>query len=386
MARRRICAVTGSRADYGMLYWVLREIRDHPALELQLAVTGMHLAPRFGDTWRVIKQDGFQIDARVDLQLEDDTLEGVTKAVGRGVIGFAEAFRRLEPDIVLVLGDRFEIFAAAQAALLGERALAHIAGGDVTEGSLDDAMRHAITKMAQLHFVTSEQAAARVRQLGEDPAHVFNTGSPGLDYLKRIRLLPRRELEAELDVRFRSRNLLVTFHPATLEPEPPSAQFAQLLEALDTVSADSDTTVVFTRPNADPGNESIARMIDGYLRRCHDARAFVSLGQLKYLSLMAQCDTVVGNSSSGFYEAPSLKVPTVNIGERQKGRIPADSVISCRPIAAEIVAAIRRANGLDCSATVNPYGDGESAARVAARLAAAPEPRTLLKKKFFDAG
>ncbi|MGE3991993.1 UDP-N-acetylglucosamine 2-epimerase [Pseudorhodoplanes sp.] len=383
MASRRVCVVSGSRADYGLLYWVMQEIRDHPLLDLQVVLTGMHLSSRFGETWRQVVADGFPIDARVETLLEnEDTPEAITRSVGVGVSGFAGTLTTLNPDFVVVLGDRFEIFAAAQAALLGNRVIAHIAGGDVTEGAVDEAMRHAITKMAHLHFVTNADAEARVRQLGENPARVFNTGSPGLDYLKRTVLLSRASLEEELGIRFRKRNLLVTFHPATLEADPPEVQFAQVLTAIDEICAEQETTVVFTRPNADAGNERISRLLDS--RSEENFYSFVSLGTKRYLSLMANSDVVIGNSSSGLYEAPSLKVPTVNIGERQKGRLLASSVISCAPNARDVAAAIRRAFLLDCSGTINPYGDGESARRIIAELAAVPEPRALLKKKFFD--
>ena len=377
--------MSGSRADYGLLYWVMRAIRDHPALELQVAVTGMHLARRHGETWRAIEKDGFRIDERVDTQLEGDSAVSVTKSVGHGVIGFADAFARLDPDFVLILGDRYEILAAAQAALLGNRAIAHVAGGDITEGAVDESMRHAMTKMAHLHFVTNEAAAARVRQLGEDPAHVFNTGSPGLDYLKRTTMLSRAELENALGIRFRERNLLVTFHPATLETESPAAQLSALLGALDAVSIEAPTTTVFTLPNADAGNHEIAGLIAQYVAAHPNAHAFASLGQQRYLSLMSHADAVIGNSSSGLYEAPSLKVPTVDIGDRQKGRLAAASVVHCPPVTAGIVAAIQRALVLDCSATVNPYGDGESAQRIVAQLAAVADPRALRRKRFFDA-
>jgi UDP-hydrolysing UDP-N-acetyl-D-glucosamine 2-epimerase len=385
MAERKVCVVTGSRADYGLLYWVMKEIDRHPALELQVAATGMHFSARHGETWRVIEQDGFRIDERVDTAQVDDSLLEVTRAVGRGVIGFAAAFDRLDPDIVLILGDRFEIFAAAQAALLESRTLAHIAGGDVTEGALDDALRHAMTKIAHLHFVTNAQAEARVRQLGEDPARIFNTGSPGIDTIRRARLLTRAELEAALQVKLQPRLLLVTFHPATLETERPEAQFGALLEALDEIRSRQQISLVFTMPNADPGNESIAALIRAYVARHDHAHAFVSLGQQKYLSLMSEAAAVVGNSSSGLYEAPSFKVPTVNIGERQKGRPQASSVLNCAPRRQEIAAAIRRALEMDCTATVNPYGDGDSAKRIVGHLAALPDPRALLRKRFVDA-
>lgn len=383
--RRRVCVVTGSRADYGLLYWVMRAIDEHPSLSLAVAVTGMHLCSRFGETWREVESDGFNIDARVDCLEAGDSTIAITKSVGRGVIGFADAFASLDPDWVLILGDRFEIFAAAQAALFGNRAIAHIAGGDVTEGALDESLRHAMTKMAHMHFVTNEVAAARVRQMGEDPSRVFNTGSPGLDYIRQTAFLSRAELEDELGIQFRKRTLLVTFHPATLELEPPAKQFSALLQAVSELASDGETTLVFTRPNADAGNSEISALLDEYLRDRAYGHAFVSLGPRRYLSLMRQADAVVGNSSSGLYEAPSLKVPTVNIGERQTGRLVASSVISCKPIASQIVAAIRSAYVLDCSETINPYGDGKSAPRIAELLAGAPEPRTLLKKRFFSA-
>jgi UDP-hydrolysing UDP-N-acetyl-D-glucosamine 2-epimerase len=385
MSRRKICVVTGSRADYGLLYWVMREIAGHPALALQVAVTGMHLSARHGETWRSVEQDGFRIDARVEVLSDDESAEGMAKAVGRGVAGFTDAFRALAPDVVLVLGDRFEIFAAAQAAVLTYRPIAHIAGGDVTEGAIDEVLRHCITKMSHLHFVTNAASAKRVAQLGEPVERIFNTGSPGLDYVKRTTLLSREELAERLSVRFRERTLLVTFHPATLERESPAAQFGQLLSALDAVSAEAPTGIVFTRPNADPGNAEIAVALDAYVAKHDNARAFTALGPQVYLSLMAQSDAVVGNSSSGLYEAPSLGVATVNIGDRQKGRLAASSVISVAPAAADIAAAIRRAMKMDCSAAVNPYGDGDSAARIVAQLAAVKDPRALLRKSFADA-
>jgi len=383
--QRRVCVVTGSRADYGLLYWVMQAIHQHPTLELKVAVTGMHLSPDFGDTWRQIESDGFNIDARVHSLEHGDSTVAITKSVGRGVTGFADVFVALEPDWVLILGDRFETFAAAQAALFGNRTIAHIAGGDVTEGAVDDALRHAMTKMSHLHFVTNEAAAARVRQMGEDPSRVFNTGSPGLDYIKHTTLMSPAELETELRIRFQKRTLLVTFHPATLESDSPATQFSTLLKALDYIAADGETTLIFTHPNADAGNFEVSELLADYVRLRANAYAFVSLGPRRYLSVMAQADAVVGNSSSGLYEAPSLKVPTVNIGERQKGRLTANSVISCKPNAADIASAIHKAYGLDCSLTINPYGDGESAPRIAEILASTPEPRALLKKRFFDA-
>jgi UDP-hydrolysing UDP-N-acetyl-D-glucosamine 2-epimerase len=298
----------------------------------------------------------------------------------------SEALQRLAPDIVLVLGDRFEILAAAQACLVHNIPVAHIGGGDTTEGAFDESMRHAITKMAHVHFTTHELSARRVRQLGEDPAHVHVVGNPGLDHLRRRALLDRAALEAALGAPLGRRNLLITFHPVTLEPASGVAQFEELLAALD--RQDDDTALWFTRPNADPGGRAITSALEHWLtgqprRRAH---VFASLGQLRYLSLMAQVDAVVGNSSSGLYEAPSFRIATVDIGERQRGRLAAPSVVHSAPERDAIAAAIDRALALDCSQVVNPYGDGESAARIVAVLARLPDTGSLLKKRFHLIG
>jgi len=383
MKKRRICVITGSRADYGVLYWLLRELDDDPDIELQIAVTGMHLSPEFGETYREIEKDGFAIDAKIDTLLSSDTPVGVAKSVGLGVIGFADIFQRLKPDMVVLLGDRYEVFAAAQAALFATIPVAHIAGGDSTEGSFDEAIRHSITKMAHLHFVTNELAARRVLQLGENPDCVVNVGSPGVDYIKRVQLLDRADLESKLDFKFCSKNLLVTFHPATLEMQPPGDQLRELFEALDSFR-EEDIGLLFTKPNSDTGGRTIIRMIDDYVANHNKRRAFASLGQIVYLSLVGQVDVVVGNSSSGLYEVPSFCKPTVNIGQRQTGRLQASSVINCEPIAAEIVRSIQEALTKDCSGTVNPYGDGDSSRRIASILKEIPNPGVFIKKHFFD--
>lgn len=382
MARRKLCVVTGSRADYGLLYWLMKGIQADPELQLQTIVTGMHLAPEFGSTWQTVVADGFPIDARVEMLLASDTPVGIATSMGLGTIGCAEALARLRPDILVLLGDRFEILAAAQAALVAKIPVAHIAGGDLTEGAFDDAIRHCLTKLAHLHCVTNAAAAARVRQLGEDPATVHVTGSPGIDVIKRLTLLTRDELRQALGCDFRSRNLLLTFHPATLDAQPATAQFDQLLAALDGLGP--EVGLFFTLPNADPEGRALIARIEAFVATRPHARAYASLGQLRYLSLMAQVDAVVGNSSSGLYEAPSLGKPTVNIGERQRGRLQAASVVNCPPTAAAIGAAVRQAFALDCRGVVNPYGDGESAARILAVLKAVPDPAALLRKRFCE--
>jgi UDP-hydrolysing UDP-N-acetyl-D-glucosamine 2-epimerase len=381
MMKQRICVVTGSRAEYGLLYWVLDELRDDPSVELQLVVTGMHLAPEFGRTVEEIVRDGFLIARRVDMLLASDTPGGIAKSIGLGVIGMSDAMEQLQPDIVLVLGDRYEILAAVQACLIHNIPVAHIAGGDVTEGAFDESIRHAITKMSHLHFVTNAQSAQRVRQLGEDPRRIHIVGSPGLDHLRRRPLLDRASLEVSLGAPLGERNLLITFHPVTLEPSESLAQFDELLAALDAL--DPGIVLWFTRPNADTGGRALAAALDAFVAaRQNRARAHASLGQLRYLSLMAKVDAVVGNSSSGLYEAPSFGVPTVNIGDRQRGRLAAASVLHCAPTRDAIAEAIARAFALDCSNVVNPYGDGHAATRIVSSLRAMPPASELLKKPF----
>lgn len=382
---RRICVVTGSRAEYGLLRWILNDLRDAPDVDLQLVVTGMHLSPEFGSTVTEIERDGFAIARRVDSLLSSGTAGGVAKSIGLGVIGMSDALEELKPDIVLVLGDRFEIFAAAQACLVHNIPVAHIAGGDTTEGAIDEAMRHAITKMAHVHFVTNPESARRVRQLGEDPSRIYEVGSPGLDHLRRQPLLDRSTVEARLGAPLGRKNLLITFHPVTLEAAHGEAQFAALLDALDML--DGDIAFWFTHPNADVGGRAMAIKLKAWVdARSGRARLYTSLGQSLYLSLMAQVDAVVGNSSSGLYEAPSLNVATVDIGDRQRGRLAAASVLRCPPDRDAIREAIASAIQLDCSGTKNPYGDGRSSERIVEILRTLPPAPELIGKRFHMIG
>lgn len=380
MSKRKIAVVTGTRAEYGLLYWLIKHIQQDPDLQLQLIVTGMHLSPEFGLTHRVIEQDGFAIDAKVEMLLSSDTPVGIAKSMGLATIGFADALERLRPALMVVLGDRYEILAAAQAALVARIPIAHLCGGDVTEGAFDEAIRHSLTKMSHLHFVTNEEAARRVRQMGENPAHVFNVGSPGLDQLRHVPLMGRPELEESLGFQLRSRNLLVTFHPVTLDLDDPTVQFQALLDALDALGP--EVGVVLTKPNSDNGGRALIQMIDAFAVGRPNVSVHTSLGQLRYLSTMAQVDAVVGNSSSGLYEVPSFQKPTVNIGDRQKGRLQAASVINCEPTAEAIREAIARAFELDCRGVVNPYGDGRSSERILAEIKRVVDPAGLLKKRF----
>lgn len=379
---RRICVVTGGRAEYGLLRWVMQDIADAPDLDLQLIVTGTHLEPRFGMTVQAIEADGFAIDARVPLGLDGDGPGDAARAMARCLTGVSDALERLQPDILLVLGDRFEILAAAEAAMLHRVPVAHIAGGDTTEGAFDENIRHALTKMAAIHLTTNAQAAARVAKLGEDPANIHVVGSPGLDHLVRAELLDRSALEASLGAPLGGRNVLVTFHPVTLAADRGLGEFRALLDGLDALPA--DVVKWIGRPNADPGHGAVEAALDGWAAGRADVHVFASLGQTRYLSLMAQSDAVVGNSSSGLYEAPSLRVPTVDVGNRQKGRLAAPSVIRVPAEARAVAAAIQTAFDLDCAEVVNPYGDGHSAARIVQVLRQAPDRDTLLAKRFHE--
>ncbi len=385
MKRRTIGVVTGTRADYGLLYWLMKELQSDQDLNLQVIATGMHLSPEFGLTYRVIEEDGFTIAASVEMLLSSDTAVGIAKSIGLGVIGFADALDRLRPDILVLLGDRYEILAAAQAALTARIPIAHLHGGEVTEGAIDDGMRHAITKMAHLHFVAAEPYRRRVIQLGEQPDTVFTVGAPGLDAVTRLKLLERKELENEAGFALGPINFLVTYHPATLGAATPGQAMQALLDALDYFP---EAHIIFTRPNADTAGRVISSMIDDYVE-CHKDRTavFTSLGQLRYLSAVKLVDVVIGNSSSGIIEAPAFKTPTVNIGERQTGRLKAASVLNCNEETVAIVAAIRTALSREFRETlpgvVPPYGMGEASVKIKENLKAV-NLDGITRKRFYD--
>ncbi len=381
-SQKPICVVTCSRAEYGLLRPVMEGLRDSPRYQLQVIVGGMHLEERFGETWREIEADGFTFEARVPLAMDGGDSLSAAGSLGMAVSGFAEALSRCSPELVVVLGDRFEILGAAQAALLLRIPLAHLCGGDVTSGALDDAMRHSITKMAQLHFPSNEAAGRRIMQLGEDLSRVHVVGSPGLDVLRNLTFLDREALESALDFRFAKRNLLITYHPETLDPEDPVVRLEALLEALDSMGPDFG--LLFTMPNADPGGARCMERIAAYTESRPGAKAWTSMGALRYLSAMKYCDAVVGNSSSGLYEAPSLKTPTVNIGSRQEGRPKARSVIDCGPDSTSILRAIEVALDWDTASTVNPFGDGRTAPRILRILNGIEDFGALLTKTFVD--
>lgn len=376
--------ITGSRAEYGLLYWILREIDEARELELQIVVTGMHLSNEFGLTVKEIEEDGFRIERKVEMLLSSDTAVGVTKSTGLGMIGFADVFQSLKPDIVVLLGDRFELVAAAYAALFAVIPIAHIHGGELTEGAFDDAIRHSITKMANLHFTSADEYRRRVIQLGENPNNVFNVGAPGIENINRHPLLKRDDVERQIGLKLEQRSLLVTFHSSTMDPGSSEESFRTLLNVLDRLEK---TSVVFTKANADTEGRIINQMIDEYVFTRASAVAYTSLGQIPYLSLMKSVSGVVGNSSSGIIEAPSLKVGTVNIGDRQKGRVRAASVIDCKTDEKSIDSALRCLfsadfqQGLD--SVVNPHGGGSVAEKVVGHLRKSPL-EGLAKKPFFD--
>ena len=383
---RKICVITGTRAEYGLMRWVMQGIKDDPELTLQVIATGMHLSPEFGLTYREIEKDGFQIDRKVEMLTSSDTSVGIAKSMGLGLIGFADALNELRPDLIVVLGDRFEIFSAVAAALVARIPVAHLHGGEATEGLIDEAIRHSITKMSHLHFVAAEEYRRRVIQLGEQPERVFLVGGLGIDNIKRLQLFDRAELEASIDFQLGAKSLLITFHPVTLETSTAADQMAELLAALAELK---DTQLIFTMPNADTDGRTLIKMVQQFVAQHPNARAYTSLGQLRYLSCIAQVDGVVGNSSSGLAEVPSFKKGTINIGDRQRGRLQAASVINCEPIRQSIEGALKRLYSADFQVTLNqalnPYGEGGASEKIIASIKSAALEH-IQKKRFYDGG
>jgi GDP/UDP-N,N'-diacetylbacillosamine 2-epimerase (hydrolysing) len=381
--KRKICVVTGTRAEYGLLRWVMQGIKDDQNLELQIIVTGMHLSQTFGLTYKEIEKDGFHIDYRVETISEFDSPIGISESIAKGVQGCAIALNELKPDLVVLLGDRFEIFAAATAAMVARIPIGHIHGGESTEGLIDEAFRHSITKMSQIHFVAAPEYRDRVIQLGENPSNVFLVGGLGLDNIKRLTLLDKVELEDVLGLKFKSRNLLVTFHPVTLENDTAERQMNELLEVLAGLH---DTTLIFTLPNADTGGRIIIKMIEDFVGSYPNAYSYKSLGQLRYLSCLQFIDGVLGNSSSGLTEVPSFKKGTINVGDRQLGRLKAESVINCEPSQVEIKHALDVLYSQDfqhnLESVINPYGTGGASEKVLEVLRSI-ELSDLVKKKFY---
>lgn len=381
---RKICIVTGTRAEYGLLRWLMEDIRETPGLELQVIATGMHLSPEFGLTYWEIENDGFSIDRKIEMLLSSDTPSGLAKSMGLGLICFGDALQQLQPDIMLVLGDRFELFSAVAAAMVARIPVAHLHGGESTEGAFDEAIRHSITKMSHLHFVATEEYRKRVIQLGEQPDKVFLVGGLGIDNIKKLDLLDRSELETVLEFKLGPKNLLITFHPVTLENESSAMHMTELLAALETLE---DTHLVFTMPNADTDGRVLIEMIDQFVAKHPNARSYRSLGQLKYLSCVRHVDGVVGNSSSGLTEVPSFAKGTINIGDRQRGRLKADSVVDCNPHRKSIINALQHLYSdtflKKLQSVHNHYGEGGASKKIVKILQDHPL-ESILKKPFHN--
>jgi UDP-N-acetylglucosamine 2-epimerase (non-hydrolysing)/GDP/UDP-N,N'-diacetylbacillosamine 2-epimerase (hydrolysing) len=377
-----ICVVTSTRADYGLLYPVLRALVQHNRYRLQLVVTGTHLSEQFGHTVDEIKADGFEITEQIEILEPGDTPAAISATIGRAAGQFGSLFERMRPDLVLVLGDRYEMLPVALTAHIARIPVAHLCGGDVTKGAIDDAIRHSISKLSQLHFVTNEESGRRVRQLGEDPDHIYVVGETGIDNIRLMKFLSREQLGSELGYEWRKHNLLVTFHPVTLGDTPSIEQLEHLLLALDELG--SDYGIILTFPNADPEGRAMLERLHKFAADRDNVHAYASLGRKRYLSAMHHVDAVVGNSSSGLIEGPAMPTATVNIGNRQEGRPLADSVVQCDVDRGEIVKAVKRAVAMDCSRTMNPYGDGHATEKIIAVLDGIEDFSALTTKRFID--
>jgi GDP/UDP-N,N'-diacetylbacillosamine 2-epimerase (hydrolysing) len=384
MNKRKICIVTGSRAEYGLLYWLIKEVKADKDLKLQLIVTGMHLSSEFGLTYKEIEKE-FKIDKKINMHLSSDTSIGITRSMGIAQISFSKTYNELKPDIIVVLGDRYEIFVAVSSAMISKIPIAHIHGGESTEGSIDEAIRHCITKMSHLHFTANEKYSKRVIQLGEKPSKVFNVGGVGIENIKRLKLLSKVELEKLINFKLNIKNILVTFHPVTLENKTSKKHFQELLDTIDELE---NTNIIFTKANSDADGKIINQMIDQYVKKNSDkSMSATSLGQLNYLSVLKYIDFVIGNSSSGLHEAPSFKIGTINIGDRQKGRIKSKSVVDCLPNKKSIKKAIKiiYSNKFQnlLKNVKNPYGNG-SASKKIVKVLKTIKLDNILKKTFFD--
>lgn len=382
---RKICVVTGSRAEYGLLSGLMRAIQADIELQLQVIATNMHLSPEFGLTYKDIERDGFRIDKKVQMLLSSDTANATTKSVGLATIGFADAYEDLQPDLIVVLGDRFEILAAVSAALFYKIPVAHLHGGEITEGAYDDCIRHAITKMSHLHFTSTEAYRQRVIQLGEQPERVFYVGAIGVENTKRILLLAKKELEDSIHFSLGDKSMLVTYHPVTLENHTAASQCQNLLDALDEFP---DYKVIFTLPNSDTDGRILIRMIQDYVSVHPDrCMSIPSLGLKRYLSALRYVDAVVGNSSSGIIEVPSFRIPTLDIGDRQKGRIASDSVVHCGTDKREIVDGLSIVLSLEqkdkAKRCLNPY-DKENTTQVILDVIKHYPLDNLVHKSFYN--
>ena len=388
MSKIKICVVTGTRAEYGLLYWTMKEIFQDPDFTLQIIATGMHLSPEFGNTYTEILKDGFQIDKKIEMLMSSDTSVGISKSMGLGMISFCEVYEELKPDLILVLGDRFEIFSAVSAAMISKIPIAHCHGGEATVGLIDEPIRHSITKMSHFHFTSTEEYKNRVIQLGEHPERVYNVGALGIENINKLELLSKEDFEKSISFKLANNKIaLVTFHPVTLEN---STSGKQMKELLDAISHFQDMKVIFTKANSDTDGRIINEMIDDYVASNRNVVGFASLGQLRYLSALKYVDIVIGNSSSGLIEVPSFNKPTVNIGDRQKNRIKADSIIDCEPIKEKIIEAIQLGLSNEfskkISSLISPYGTGNSSEQIIKAIKSIDfkNKESILKKEFYD--
>lgn len=385
--KKIISILTASRAEYGLLKPIIMKMNLLKEFDVRIVVTGMHLSPEFGLTYKEIEKDGFKIDKKIDILLNSCTSVSVSKSMGLAMIGFAEYFDELNPDLLIVLGDRYETLAACCAATNARIHIAHLHGGEATEGLIDEAYRHSITKMSYLHFTSTDEYRNRVIQLGEEPERVFNVGAIGVEIINNLQYLSKEDLEKSLKFKIREKLALLTFHPVTLENNTVEEQFKNTLQAIDMFE---DLQVIITKSNADMGGSTINRLIDDYVeQRKGKCMAYDSLGQIRYLSAMKYCDFVIGNSSSGIIETPSFKKPTINIGDRQKGRVQAESIINCNPVISEIATSIRTALSNDFQWKIkniqNPYGDGKTSEKIIEEILKHFNSESVsLKKRFYN--
>ena len=384
---RKICVVTGTRAEYGLLSRLIKMIDEADKTQLQLIATNMHLSPKYGNTYQEIEKDGFTIDYKIPIIDEnaEDNAATTLKSMAKALSGFADAYNQLKPDLVVLLGDRYEILAAAEAALIERIPIAHIHGGELTEGAYDDAIRHSITKMSQLHFPTTDEHKKRIIQLGEQPERVFNVGSLGVENTKKLTLKNKEEIEREIDFKIDQNTILVTYHPVTLGKRTAKDDIEDFVDALE---ERKDLRIIFTMPNSDTGGQFIVDAINSFVtRNSHRAKAYKSLGVLRYLSVIKQVVAVVGNSSSGLLEVPSFGIPTLNIGDRQKGRTAAESVYNCDSDKTSILEGLDKVLSKDfremANCVHNPYEKANTAEEIFKVICTYPL-NGLNQKKFYD--
>lgn len=384
--KKKVCIVTGTRAEYGILRPLIEKLDKESSIELQIIATGMHLSPEFGLTYKNIEQDGYNITEKIEILLSSDSSVGVSKSMGLALISFAECYQRIKPDLLIMLGDRYETFSAMAAATVAKIPVAHIHGGEITEGAFDDSFRHSMTKMAYIHFTSAEDYRKRVIQLGENPERVFNVGAMGVENVLKLKLSNREELQKKLEIELKAGYFTVIFHPVTLENNSAETQVNELMKALEQFS---DKTIVFIKGNSDTNGRIINSAIDVYCSKYKNTYGFASLHIEDYMSLLKNSSCIIGNSSSGIIEAPSFKIPTVNIGDRQKGRIKAKTVIDCEPYAEEIISAIKI--GMDnkfrnnLEKIENPYENGDTSEKVLNIIKEILfEKEINLKKKFYN--